>query len=76
MINYYEVLFKDSYGICIKSEIENPTREQVSEFLKEDMKNYNYKMDDIESIDPISLEEAKNFYDMENEANFPVLKEG
>ncbi len=70
---YYEVLFNDSYGICIKSIIENPTKEQVAEFLKEDMDNFDYTIDDIESIDTISLEEATHFYDMENEANFPVL---
>lgn len=72
-MKYYEVLFKDFYGICIKSEIENPTREQVAEFLKDDMEKFNYKLEDIDSIDEISLNEAKNFYDMENESNFPVL---
>lgn len=73
-MKYYEVLFTDSYGICIKSEVENPTREQVADFLREDMEKYKYKLQDIESIDEISLEEAKNFYDMENEKSFPVLK--
>ena len=73
-MKYYEVLFKDSYGICIKSEVGNPTREQVAEFLRLDMEKFNYKLQDIESIDEISLDEAKNFYDMENEKDFPVLK--
>lgn len=72
-IKYYEVLFTDSYGICIKSKIENPTREQVATFLKTDMELYHYKLQDIESIDEILLEEAKHFYDMENEENFPIL---
>lgn len=71
---YYEVLFSDSYGICIKSEIENPSVEQVADFLEEDMKMFEYTIQDIESIDPISLEEAQSFYDMENEADFPVLR--
>ncbi len=73
-IKYYEVLFTDTYGICIKSEIENPTREQVATFLKDDMKKYHYKLEDIESIDEISLKEASNFYDMENEESFPILR--
>lgn len=73
-MKYYEVLFTDSYGICIRSEIENPTREQVADFLKPDMEKYHYKIEDIESIDDISLEEADGFYDMENEQNFPVLR--
>lgn len=73
-MKYYEVLFKDSYGICIKSEVENPTKEQVAEFLKVDMEKFNYKLKDIESIDEITLDEANNFYDMDNEKDFPVLK--
>ena len=74
-IYYYEVLFKNSYGMCIKSEVENPTKEQVAEFLKKDMENLGLKhgRGDIESVDPISHEDAIKFYDMENEANFPVL---
>lgn len=72
-MKYYEVLFTDSYGICIKSEVENPSREQVWIFMKEDMVKYHYKEQDIESIDEISLEEAKSFYDMEGEESFPVL---
>lgn len=71
---YYEVLFDDEYGICIKSEVENPSKEMVADFLSEDMKKFNYTIDNISSIDPISKEEAHSFYDMENEANFPVLK--
>lgn len=73
-MKYHEVLFTDSYGICIKSEIENPTKEQVSNFLKEDMEKFHYKTDDIDSINEIPLEEARSFYDMENEEDFPVLR--
>lgn len=72
-MRYYEILFADNYGICIKSEIENPTQEQVANFMKKDMGYYRYKMEDIESIDEIALEDAVWFYDMENEKNFPVL---
>ena len=72
-MKYYEVLFNDEYGICIKSEVENPTKEQVAEFLKVDMKKNNYTIVDIEDIAEISLEEAKAFYDMEKEKVFPVL---
>jgi hypothetical protein len=72
---YYEILFTDSYGICIKSDVEQPSREQVWNFLKTDMMKYHYKTHDIESIDEISLEEASLFYDMENEKGFSVLKQ-
>lgn len=73
-MKYYEVLFKDSCGICIRSEVENPTRECVGYFLKDDMRRFHYTLGDIESIEEISLEEARCFYDMENENEFPVLK--
>lgn len=71
---YYEILFADTYGICIKSAIWNPSREQVAEHLKTDMEKYGYDIDSIESINPISLEEAKCFYNMENEKDFPILE--
>lgn len=76
MIKYYEVELKSSkrpkdiYSICIKAEIE-PKKEEVEKFLNIDMKNMDY--DIIGDINEISLEEAKPFYDMENERNFPVL---
>lgn len=72
-MKYYEVLFNDEYGICIKSEVENPTKEQVADFLKADMTKYNYTINDIEDIAEINLEEAKLFYDMEKEIDFPIL---
>lgn len=75
MLFYYEVTFNDEYAICIKSIVENPSKEQVAEFLKTDMDNFNYTIDDMDSIDPITRDEAIIFYDMENEANFPVLGE-
>lgn len=73
-MRYYEILFTDSYGICIKSEVENPTKEQVGKFLEKDMEKLNYKSEDIESISEISIDEAWNFYDMEDEKNFLALK--
>jgi len=72
-VKYYEVLFKDQYGICIKSAIENPTAVQVAEFLKVDMDNNEYTIDDIEDIAELTLDEAEAFYDMENEKEFPIL---
>ena len=38
------------------------------------MRRFHYTLGDIESIEEISLEEARCFYDMENENEFPVLK--
>lgn len=73
---YYEILMTDSYGICIKSQVINPTRDQVWKFLEADMKMYHYKEADIDSIDEILLSEAKQFYDMENESEWPILGQG
>lgn len=69
----YEVLFKDEYGICIKSMIKNPNKEQVAEFLISDMEKFNYTINDIEDIAEISIDESKMFYSMKNEKNFPIL---
>lgn len=73
-MHYYEVLFRKSGNdICIKSEIEDPSEKIVAEFLQRDMEDAGLTVKDIEMIREISLEEAEKYYDMENEANFPVL---
>lgn len=59
------------YSMCIKATHE-PTKEEVKEFLKEDMESLGYT--EIDCIIETTLEEAKNFYDMENEENFPILE--
>lgn len=71
-MRYYEIDFDDGYGICIKSEIEDPTEKQVGDFLVACGDKYNE--DNIVMILETTLEEASRFYDMENEANFPILK--
>lgn len=58
------------YSMCIKA-MHEPTKEEVKEFLAEDMKELGYT--EIDAIIETTLEDAKNFYDMENEENFPVL---
>jgi hypothetical protein len=49
-MKYYEVLFFDQTGICIKSNVENPSKELVTEFLKADFENHGYNMHEIEDI--------------------------
>lgn len=84
--NYYEVEFAhsedmgeeehiihvpDRYSICIKA-THYPTKEEVKEFCKEDMQKLGY--DFVCDILQIDYEEAHNFFDMENEENFPILQ--
>ena len=52
----------DTYSMCIKA-THTPTK---------DMENFGYTK--IDTIVETSLEEARNFYDMENEKEFPVLE--
>lgn len=61
----------DTYSICIIATHE-PTAEEVKKFLAEDMKSMGYTR--VDTIRETTLEEAKNFYDMENYEKFPVLQ--
>lgn len=73
-MRYFEIDMSnenDSYSMCIKA-THKPTKEEVKAFLKEDMESLGYTK--IDTVIETTLEEAKNFYDMENEANFPVLE--
>ena len=62
---------EDCYSMCIKA-THHPTKSEVALFLSDDMKNMGYTK--IDTIIETTLEDAKQFYDMENEANFPVLQ--
>lgn len=79
---YYEVEFGhepfsqetedcDTYSICIIAE-HSPSIEETTEFCKKDMEKLGYEV--VRGITDITYEEAHNFFDMENEENFPVLK--
>lgn len=84
-LKYYEIEFAhraeiedenfintpDRYSICILAERE-PSYEEAENFCKEDMKNLGYDM--VSDVLEISKEEAYNFFDMENAANFPIFK--
>lgn len=61
----------DTYSMCIKA-THTPTKEETKSFLKKDMENFGYT--DIDCIVETTLEEARIFYDMENEKDFPVLE--
>jgi hypothetical protein len=69
-IKYYEVEFDDGYSIAIKG-IKKPTKWQATRFLRSDMKQLNLKK--VVNILEITKEEAFNFFDMENEVNFPIF---
>lgn len=75
-VRYFEVDMSNKneegcYSICIKA-THKPTKREVKKFLAEDMKNLGYTK--IDTIIETTLEEAKNFYAMENEENFPILQ--
>ena len=75
-IRYFEVDMsnakeKGCYSMCIKA-THKPTKREAKKFLAKDMKNLGYT--NIDTIVETTLEEAKNFYAMENEENFPILQ--
>lgn len=69
-LNYYEAEFSDGYSICIKG-LRKPTIEEANDFLKEDCKNMNVSVIDVLDLDE---DEAYTFFDMSNEANFPIFE--
>lgn len=75
-IKYYEVELgnppntDDTFPMCIKATF-NPSKEDVEDFLKEDLKNLGYTS--VVAIDAISHEDAKKFYDLECEDTWPIL---
>lgn len=69
---YYEILFKDGYGICIKG-TEKPTHDEAAQFLSDDMKKWNYTISDIEAVFEIPHLEATYLYDLEREDEWPVF---
>lgn len=70
LINFYELLFDNGYGICIKG-IRQPSISEANKFCEQDIKKSDAK--EVVSVDPISHTEAYAFYDMSNEKNFPVF---
>ena len=75
-VRYFEVDMRnkdgnDCYSMCIKA-THKPTKQEVKKFLAKDMKNLGYSK--IDTIIETTLEEARNFYDMETEENFPILQ--
>ena len=79
---YYEVEFgheefddskdmADTYSICIIAE-HHPSIEEAKEFCKDDMEKFGYEY--VIGVTELDYDEAHNFFDMENEDKFPVLK--
>lgn len=76
-MKYFEIDMESSknpengtYSVCIKG-IRKPTVDEVKQFCKADMENFG--CDTVTGIYETTLDEARNFYDMENEMNFPVF---
>ena len=59
------------YSICIIGE-RKPTYKEAETFCKKDMEEMGYKY--VVAVREIDAYEAHNFFDMENEKNFPVFK--
>lgn len=58
------------YSICIVGKRE-PSTEEATDFCKEDLKKLGY--DFVSNALPLSVDEAHEFFDMENEETFPVF---
>jgi len=71
-MKYFEIDFDNEYGICIKG-VKQPTIQEAEEFCKIDIEKSNAKH--VVFVNETTLEDACNFYDMENEANFPIFKQ-
>lgn len=63
---------ESDYSICIVGEREPNSFQEVEEFCKKDMEKLKLKY--VVSITEIPKLEAYTFFDMENEANFPVFR--
>ena len=61
----------DRYSMCIIAE-HHPSFEEAKEFCKSDMEKWGY--DTICAVIEIDYDEAHNFFDMDNEDSFPILK--
>ncbi len=59
------------YSICILGERE-PSIEEATQFCKEDMEKMGYKY--VVNVLEIEQIEARTFFDMEREKEFPVFK--
>lgn len=84
-IKYYEVEFgksvelnddsfcntPDRYSMCILGK-RMPTYEEAETFCKKDMELMGY--DVVTDVLEIDYDEAHNFFDMENESQFPVFE--
>lgn len=84
-MRYFEIEFDNSprnqdgvegectgdYSICILGERE-PSIQEATEFCKEDMEKMGYKY--VVNVIEIPQEEARTFFDMEKEKEFPIFR--
>lgn len=59
------------YSICILGK-DKPTIQEAADFCKRDMKKFGYKY--VVNVLEIDQEEARTFFDMEREKEFPVFE--
>jgi hypothetical protein len=69
-MNYYEILFDNEYGVCIKG-VRQPSTEEAQAFCQSDITKSGATA--VISVDPIGIEDARAFYDMSNEEHFPIF---
>jgi len=67
---YYEVLFNNGYGICIRG-LKKPSIKEAEEFCKDDMELF--ESDSVEWVEELSYSEACKYYDMETDDDYPVF---
>lgn len=76
-VKYYEVEFgksekpDDNFSMCILGR-RMPSVDEAKEYLAETMELLGYN--EVTKVLEITSEEAYNFFDMDNEANFPVFE--
>ncbi len=71
-MKYFEIDFgegTDNDRICIRG-FRKPTIEEASEFCREDEKMFGKR---VTRVTEITLEEAKEFYDVNKDAKFPIF---
>ena len=71
-VNYYEIVFNDESktSICILGE-RKPTIEEANKFCKIDCEKFKATVEEVLDIDD---SEAHCFFDMSEEATFPIFK--
>lgn len=75
---YYEIFINHDYAICIKvDKIEEPTKEDVYNYLKqyeENARQYDFSINDIHTIKQITEQKSYDLYNMEYINTLPIMQ--